>query len=158
MTPLYGHDAEVAALVASLIPRVGADGFGPCSAIGAVNAGGRIVGGFVYHNYDPGSGVIEFSGASVDPRWLNRTTLRAFFGYPFNQLGCQMVVTRNSATNTHLHRQLRQLSFMAYPVPRLFGRDEDAVIWTLTREGWSDSRFMQEKAHGQESPPSARAA
>lgn len=140
MRPLFGHNEEVARFVASLIPGM-ERGFGDCTAIGVLDAQEQLVAGIVYHNYNPEAGVIEFSGASLTPKWYGRHLLDLFFGYPFEQLGCQMVVTRNSEHNTRLHRQLRAYGFRCHPIPRGRGRDEAEMIWTLTEEDWQANGF-----------------
>lgn len=76
---------------------------------------------------------------------MTRAILNELFGYAFNKIGCQMVVTRNSVTNTRLHRQLKAYGFTRFDVPRLFGRDEDGVFWTLTDSDWKQSRYYEPK-------------
>lgn len=141
MRLLYGHDKAVADFVADLIPQVRAHGFGECRAVGVIDTGGRLVAGWVWHHYWPEAGTIEFSGAAVNPRWMTRHILHELFDYAFNKANCQMLVTRNSATNFRLHRQLARYGFSRFDIPRLFGRMEDGVIWTLTREQWEKSDF-----------------
>ena len=63
------------------------------------------------------------------------------FAYPFEHLGCQMTVTRNSARNRRLHRQLSAYGFQSFLVPRLRGRAEDEMIWTLTDDEWRANGF-----------------
>lgn len=141
MRLLYGQDADVANFVASQIPQVREHGFGECRAIGVIDSQGILKAGWVWHHWWPEAETIEFSGASVDPRWMTKAILHELFDYAFNKVGCQMVLTRNSATNTRLHRQLARYGFDRFDIPRLFGRDEDGVIWTLTREKWEGSDF-----------------
>ena len=141
MRLLYGHDAQVASFVADLIPQVRQHGFGECRAIGIIDAEGRLVGGMVFHHWWPEAGTIEFSGAATTPKWLTRHTLDRLFGYAFEIVGVQMLTTRNSASNTRLHRQLTAYGFDRFDIPRLFGREEAGVIWTLTDEQYKASRF-----------------
>ena len=143
MKLLYGHSDTVEAFVASLIPRC-ADGFGPCQAIGVIDNEGRLVAGWVWHGLDPSAGTMEFSGASITPRWMTRDILHKLFSYAFDVAGCQMVMTRNSADNKRLHRQLDRYGFTRWDVPRLFGRDEDGVFWTLTDDAWRANNFHTE--------------
>ena len=143
MRLLYGHSDTVEAFVASLIPRC-ADGFGPCQAIGVIDNEGRLVAGWVWHGLDPSAGTMEFSGASITPRWMTRDILHKLFSYAFDVAGCQMVMTRNSADNKRLHRQLDRYGFTRWDVPRLFGRDEDGVFWTLTDDVWRANNFHTE--------------
>ena len=150
MKLLYGHSKEVAAFVASLIPRC-ADGFGPCQAIGVIDNDGRLLAGWVWNNWDPLSQTIEFSGASLTPHWMTQDILHKLFAYAFDEVGCQMVLTRNSENNKRLHRQLARYGFTRWDVPRLFGRGENGVFWTLTDDDWRANNFYPgTKSHGQQ--------
>lgn len=102
----------------------------------AVYDGQQLLAVMVYHNWDPGAQVIEISGAAETPRWLTRPVLRAMYHYPFALLGCQMVVQRNSAKNHRLNSMLDRLGFTGHVIKRLRGRDEDEIVFTLTREEW----------------------
>jgi RimJ/RimL family protein N-acetyltransferase len=145
MTPLYGHDQTVAYFVAQFIPGCEIRGFSEnYRAIGVLH-GEDLIGGLVYHNWNPEAGVIEFSGASVNRRWLTRSILKALFSYPFEGVGCQMVCARVSERNTHLIRMLRAYGFHDVTVPRLFGRDENALVFTLTIEDWESNGFHEKK-------------
>ena len=150
MKLLYGHSKEVAAFVASLIPRC-ADGFGPCQAIGVIDNDGRLLAGWVWNNWDPLAQTIEFSGASLTPHWMTQDILHKLFAYAFDEVGCQMVLTRNSENNKRLHRQLARYGFTRWDVPRLFGRGENGVFWTLTDDDWRANNFYPgTKSHGQQ--------
>lgn len=85
MNLLYERDAFVKKWVGE---KIGDPDFGPSSAIGVMN-GPSLVAGIVYSNYIQHKGKpisIEISCAAIDKRWANRTTLKALFEYPFNQL------------------------------------------------------------------------
>jgi len=110
-------------------------------AVGIIDRSGRLVAGWIWHNYNPDAATIEFSGASTTPRWMTRAILQKLFAYAFDGIGCQLVVTRNSAGNVRLHRQLARFGFSRFDIPRLFGRHEDAVVWTLTDDDWRASDF-----------------
>lgn len=148
MRLLYGHDASVSKFVADMIPQVREHGFGECRAIGVIDADGLLKGGMVFHHWWPEAGTIEFSGAALTPKWLTRHILDRMFGYAFDVVGVQMLVTRNSGTNTRLHRQLKAYGFDRFDIPRLFGRGEDGVMWTLTEEQYRAGRFHARKADG----------
>lgn len=138
----------MAKFVADLIPQVREHGFGACRAIGVINSDGLLIGGMVFHHYWPEAGTIEFSGAALTPKWLTRSILDAMFGYAFDGVGVQMLVTRNSAANTRLHRQLTAYGFDRFDIPRMFGRDKDGVYWTLTEETFRAGRFRVRQADG----------
>lgn len=148
MRLLYGHDETVAKFVADLIPQVREHGFGECRAIGVINSDGLLIGGMVFHHFWPEAGTIEFSGAALTPKWLTRHILDAMFGYAFDGAGVQMLMTRNSGTNTRLHRQLSAYGFDRFDIPRMFGRDEDGVFWTLTEERFRAGKFRVRQADG----------
>jgi hypothetical protein len=63
------------------------------------------------------------------------------YGYPFLQVGCQMVVQRTPADDEHLLRMLAAYGFMFVRLPRLFGRTRDGVACLLTYEDWINSKF-----------------
>jgi RimJ/RimL family protein N-acetyltransferase len=145
---LWGHSDDVEAFVAKLIPRC-AEGFGPCNAVGIINEDGLLVAGWVWHGWDVPAQTIEFSGAALTPKWMTRQILHELFSYAFDALGCQMIMTRNSAHNKRLHRQLSAYGFTRHDVPRLFGREEDGVVWFLTDDDWRASRFYVEAQNEQ---------
>ena len=96
---------------------------------------------------------MEFSGASITPKWMTRSILHQLFSYAFDEVGCQMVLTRNSESNKRLHRQLARYGFTRWDVPRLFGRGENGVFWTLTDDAWRVNNFhLGTKSHEQTAP------
>lgn len=113
-------------------------GFGPCVALG-VFRGAELVGGVVYHNWNPESGVMEMSAAGN--HWLNRAVLQHMHGYIFDQAGCQLAVLRVSENNTRMLRIAEAYGYRKHLIPRLRGRDEAEAILTLTVEDWRSSRF-----------------
>jgi RimJ/RimL family protein N-acetyltransferase len=118
----------------------GSQTFGNCVCMGVMENGSPIA-CIVYHNWNPLAEIIEFSGASIDSRWLTRPVLKAMFDYPFIDLKCQMVITRNSAGNTRLHRQLTSYGLKRHLIPRGRGRFEDEVVFTLTDDDWRSNKF-----------------
>ena len=134
MNFVYGQNALVADFVASLIEGC-ERGFTSCTAIGVANDK-ELIAGVVYHNWSPEAQVIEMSCAASSPRWLTKIVLKTIFAYPFEELGCQMVVMRVSANNERMKRIFRALDFEEYLIPRLRGRNEDEIIFTLPQETW----------------------
>lgn len=145
--------AKHIAFIASQIEG-GGRGFGACVSMG-MSKDGQLIGAMVWHNYNPESAVMEFSGAGK-PGWLTRSVLREMFGYAFNDAGCQMAVARVSEHNKRLHRILTSYGFSAYKIPRLRGRHEDEIVFTLTDDAWRTNRFNKVIDYGQ--AQSARAA
>ena len=145
MRLVYGIPHVVAGFVASLIPRCAERGLPEASqAIGVADENGTLVGGMVYHCFDPDAGVIELSVAATDKRWFTRPILYGLFEYPFEQLGCQMVCSRVSADDAALRRMKKAYGFQEHLIPRLFGRGEDGIIFTLTVEQWKSNGFHKE--------------
>jgi RimJ/RimL family protein N-acetyltransferase len=128
---VYGQNELVAAFVAANIP--GETGFGNCTAIGF---GQPLVAGVVYHNWNPEGRVIELSSASTTRKWVSRANLKVIFGYPFDELECQLCVARISEHNARARRIWRALGATEYPIPRFYGRDEAMIIATLPVEAW----------------------
>lgn len=132
--------AEVVRWVAD---RLGMErGFGPCDGVGLVRDG-QIVGGVVYTNFNPEAGVIEMTAYADDPSWMNRQMLGVIFDIPFIENRCQLLVWRVSVRNTHVARLAERLGFKAHLIPRLRGRDEDEIIFTLTDDDWKSGRFSR---------------
>jgi hypothetical protein len=144
---LYGHDALVAQFVAQLVPHCHR-GFPPeARGIGVLNESGVLIGGLVYHNYDDDSGLIELTGAAIDPHWLMRGTIERMYRYPFITCGCQMLVQRTPIENERLLRQLAVYDYTFIKVPRMFGRGKDGVLCLLTAEDWANNRFNKRFKH-----------
>lgn len=101
----------------------------------------ELIAVIVYNNYHPETGVIEFHGASTSPRWLARHVLREMFAAPFERWGVQLLVTRNSDRNKRLHRMLASYGMKPVHIPRLRGRDEGEMIWTLSDDDWRGNGF-----------------
>lgn len=89
---LFGHDEKLARWCADHIPHVGADGFGPCRAVGVTSDdGARLLGVCVFHNYHRSVGLVEISFAAVSPKWATRGIIRALLSVAFEQYGCRKV-------------------------------------------------------------------
>jgi len=156
---VYGQDELVAHAVAQLIPHVGNYGFGSAAkAIGVIDEEGLLIGGLVYHNYDPQAEVIEISGAATNSRWLTRETIRRMYQYPFHVCGCQMLFQRTPADSVKLLSQLAAYDYTFIKVPRMFGRHRDGVLCTLTYEDWCNNRFNQRLKHHLVDAPQEEAA
>lgn len=143
---LYGHNEAVAQWVAERIDGC-ERGFDKPVAIGVVEDE-RLIGGTVFTNWNPEAGVIEMSSAGTSPRWLQARMLRAIFSYPFDQIGCQLVVMRVSERNQRMVRIAEKFGFTGYLIPRLRGRDEAEWLFTLTAEQWHNHPFKRSN-HGQ---------
>jgi hypothetical protein len=138
-----GDETEaLSRLVADRIwPTKGRD-FGKCTAI-AVMSGDRLAAGLIYHNYDPDADVIEISGASWIKGWLTRSVLKAMYGYPFIDCGCQAVIQRVSDDDKAQHRMLTSFGAERYRIPRLRGYGQAENIFVTTRETWASNKFSR---------------
>ncbi|QRY69172.1 GNAT family N-acetyltransferase [Ensifer sp. PDNC004] len=140
MTLVWGGErapeinAAVASFVAGGIPGC-ERGWENFTTLGLVD-GDRLVAGVVFHNYNPEAGVIELSAAATSRRWLTRPMLKAMFRYPFDQVGCQMVVLRVSERNTVMVGIAERFGFTAHRIPRLRGREEAEILFTFTDDDW----------------------
>ena len=122
-------------------------GFQNFTSMGVVDARG-LIGGFIYHNYDPDAGVIEISCASSTPLFLSRRVVMAMLAYPFDEIGCQLVVLRTADDDSRLHSQLWRLGFTEHEIPRLRGRNKGELVFTLGDDEWKRGKFMR-KDHGE---------
>lgn len=151
MRLLYGHDEAVARFVADRLEDDPVAIFGNCRAIGVIDEGGLLVAGVVYHNWWPDAQTIELSSAASTPKWLTRANLSRIYGYAFDVAGAQMIVARTSAVNSRVHKLLSRSGFEGITIPRLYGRNEDGVLWTLTEEAYRNGLFHDtgvQKAEG----------
>lgn|SRR5262245_11211930 len=139
---VYGHK-DVPGAVAQMIPRVRERGFGKCVSIGVIDEAGNLIGGAVYHNHDPDSGIIEMSCAAIAPRWLNLETLARLAYYPFGQLHCQQVMMLLDPDDERSQRILAACGFVLITIPRMLGRDRDGVLALLTDDAWIEGKFHQ---------------
>lgn len=123
-------------------------GFSDFTSLGVMEDD-MLIAGVVFHNYAPEAGVIELSAAATSKRWLTRPVLKAMFGYPLDEIGCQMVVLRVSERNSGMIAIARRFGFDSHRVPRLRGRDEAEIIFTLTDNDWRAHAVNQKYQHGQ---------
>lgn len=138
---VFEPQAELKRFIEINIPRCAERGLPDGGAAIGVIDGDELIGGIYYHDHDPEAGVLEMSAAATSKRWLTRSTLYTLFHYPFVSIGCQMVAARHSANDRALARIFKAYGFNQVTVPRLFGRDEDGIISTLTDDAWRESKF-----------------
>lgn len=147
MRLIYGQNERIAEFVAKQISVCNGRGFGENTAIG-VEADGELIGGFVFHDWSPEFGTIEISFAGTNRRWLTRPVMYGMLSYVFNELGCQMACSKTPASMKHAVRICKAYGARQVTIPRLFGRNEDAIISTLTVEEWRANGFHKENANG----------
>ena len=146
MRLFVGADKAVADFVAGIIwgdERL----FSPDSrAIGIQGSDGTLLGGVVYHNWTPHAGTIELSAASLSARWLTRRIIGELLAYPFYGCGCQLLLGQTEKSNTRDRKLMCGIGFMETHVPRLFGRDNDGILQTLTDDQWKAGAYHIEEA------------
>lgn len=137
---LTGQNDLVANYVAAHVPACSTGWPGWIATVGFV-LDGELIGGTVYHGYEPEWGLIEMSSAASSPRWLTRDTLRAILGYPFLELNCRNVVMRVSSLNTRMCSIAERFGFSRHALPDLRGEGEDDVVYILSRKAWEERRY-----------------
>lgn len=125
---LYGYDAEVAEWVRRQLV-MGSD-FGPCTAIGVTHCN-KLIAGVVYFCYRHPN--IEMAVASISPRWATKSTLKAFFEYPFNQLNCHRVTVMVDSDNDDVKRFDERLGFVKEGRLREANPNGDADIYGMLK-------------------------
>lgn len=125
---LYRHDEEIAEWVRL---QLGMEtGFGPSSAIGAVRDG-KLIAGVVYFCYRHPN--IEMAIAAISPKWATKTTLKAFFDYPFNELKCNRVTVLVDSDNKEVRRFDERLGFVREGTLREANPNGDAEIYGMLK-------------------------
>lgn len=99
----------------------------------AVGRAGRIVGGVVFHEWNPDAETICMS-AGGEPGWMTREAIFAAHDYAFGF--CQAVVWQVAETNTRMRRHAERLGYVGHVIPRLRGRHEADVIYIMTDAQW----------------------
>ncbi|UDF30043.1 UNVERIFIED_ORG: GNAT family N-acetyltransferase [Roseateles sp. XES5] len=138
-------NAALAGFVAQRLGKGFERGFGPCATLGDVERD-TIRAAVVFHNWQPEEGVIEMSAASDSKRWLTRPMLKAMFGFCFAECGCQLAILRVSERNETMCRIARRFGFAETRIPRLRGRDEAEIIFTLSDDQWNAHRANERNA------------
>ena len=142
---VFGPDEPVADFVAKLIPGC-ERGFERPRSFGVLS-NNRLVGGVIFTNWQPEAGTIELHAAATTRRWLTAPVIRTVFGYVFDRCECQMAILRVAEGNEAMRSIARRLGFSEHVIPRLFGRDQAGIVYTLTEEQWRASRFERAKHH-----------
>lgn len=114
-------------------------------AMGVVQDG-ALIGAAIFHDWEPSAGLIEITAAAQSRLWLTRPVLKEMFTYIFDVCGCQMAVMRTSAHERakHMHRIFTAYGFERVLIKRMYGRNEDGYVWTLTDDAWRANGFHKE--------------
>lgn len=159
MNLVHGHDSDVAAWVASHIPSLRGEAFGPCAAIGVTDDQGNPVAGVVFHDYQKNFATMQISMAATSPRWASRSTIRALLAYPFLQIGINKVWTATAHTNARALKFQKGIGMTQEGVMRhQFGPKIHAVMHGLTRTEYERRYFPKDTENGQKLSLRARCA
>ena len=140
MKGVWGLDTLVIPMVSNILGFK--RGFGDAVTLAFVS-GNKIMGGLVFHNYDPENGVIEVSTASLSKKWFNRTILRQITAYVFEKCNCHAMVARTAPDNEPVLRIWRALGADEVTIPHLRGRGVPEVVFILTDAAWRKSKFSE---------------
>ncbi len=123
MNLLLGHDKTVAEWVGS---RIHKPFHPPFSAIGAVDATGRLQGGFVFTGYNGSTVELSLAGRTDRGLW------RAMLAYAFEQLGCSRLQIHTERDNLTVRHLAPRLGFTFEGKARNFyGQGRDALQYSL---------------------------
>ena len=139
MIPVWDMPREVEAFV-SLGLWGDLRGVGECTALGFADQDG-LVGGILYHEYDPDAGVIELTSYFSRRDWLNRSRLQMVFDYPFSF--ARLAVARIAETNTRARRIWRAFGATETRIPNLHRPGVAMCVCTLSSDDWRASKFMR---------------
>lgn len=94
---------------------------------------GKIIAAVVYTDYIPNHSM-EMSIASIDKRWATRHNIKAFFSYPFIELGLKRVTTLCSANEGEIIMFNKRIGFKAEGLHRCAWHDGgDAVSFGMLK-------------------------
>lgn len=111
------------------------DGFRTFSSM-AVARGTTIIGGVIFHDYQPERGTVEMSVAGDHGRWITRGVVNDAMHFIFDMLGCQMVFGQAASNNPDALSMDRRIFTSEVVIPRLMGRYIDGHVFSLAEEEW----------------------
>lgn len=140
MELIIGRDKEVAEIVAQLIPEYeSSEDFGTSYTAIGFRSGDEFLAGAVYSNYRVHD--IELSLAALSPKWSSRSSWRAVFAYPFQQLGTRRVTCIVNKKNKRVRRLMEGAGFKLEGVLReAFKSGADACVYGMLK---SECRWIK---------------
>lgn len=108
-------------------------------ALGLVS-GKKLIGGVVFHNWQPEHGVIEVTAASLSPKWFTRGIMNEVTRYAFEKCGCHAMVARTEPKGP-ASRIWRALGSDEVSIPHLRGRGKPETVFVLTDTAWQKCKF-----------------
>ena len=124
---LIGHDQVVADWVAKAIKKQFCP---PYTAIGTVDADGRLTGGAVFTNYTGDAVELSIAGGGV----VNRAAWRAIAHYVFEQMGCSRLTIHTSAKNKRVRRMAPKFGFVFEGTARNLYGSVNGLCYSLVRD------------------------
>lgn len=100
--------------------------------ISVLDDSGNLLGVVIYTRFTVTN--CEMSVAAASPKFLSRRALRAFFGYPFNQLGLERVTSLISVDNAKSYKLCRGLGFSVEGCLRKWFSPLDGMVMGLLKE------------------------
>jgi RimJ/RimL family protein N-acetyltransferase len=132
------QDELVAAFVARILGE-DAPHTGTCRAIG-VRRGGRLVAGWVYHDFQPHQCYI--SVASTSPRWASREVIAYLLSVPFREWGFTRISTACRASNRRSIEFQRRLGLMFEGLrPGWYPDGDGLILHGLSRRLWEGGMY-----------------
>jgi RimJ/RimL family protein N-acetyltransferase len=131
---------------------------GDYTAMGVVRDKERLVAGVIFHNYRPVDGDVHVIVAADDARWCLPKTMRALFGYAFDesQLDCVRMTSVIAKNNKRCRRLCEGMGFrLEGHHRRAIGRKHDAVVYGLMR---TECKFIRPHAATSRDPACASAS
>jgi RimJ/RimL family protein N-acetyltransferase len=148
---VFGNDAIIAEFVRRRVPEVIDTGFGPCTTIGVIR-GKKLLGGVIYHMYQPAYKSVMVSYAFDSPKWISPEVIGSFAAFPFLQLGVNRLWTLTPRKNKRSRRLVEFLGFKLEGCARKGYGNDDAMIYGMLKH---ECRWIKDE---QEPASSARAA
>lgn len=126
---------QVEKWVADRLPYV--DGFGPSTSMAAISKEGKMIAGFVFHEFQPRAETVQISMASISPMWASRDNIHGVLSYPFEQLKVFKTWIIIMNTNKKMLKVASHIGFEKEAIlAHQFGRKRHAVIMRLLRHNY----------------------
>jgi RimJ/RimL family protein N-acetyltransferase len=126
---VFGKDKQIAEYVQRRIPG---SGFGDCSAIGIIRKN-KLVGGIVFHDYQPGFKNITVSLAFDTPNAISPDVLCSIAAYVFKQQDCVRLNALVARKNKRSRKWVEGVGFKLEGCARKGYLKDDLMIYGMLR-------------------------
>ena len=124
------QDDQVQKWVADQLPYV--DEFGPSTSCAAISKEGKMIAGFVFHEYRPNLKTVQISMASINPMWARRENIHQVLSYPFEQLQVFKLWIATMHTNVKMLKAASHIGFRKEAIlAHQYGIKRHAVIMRM---------------------------